>query len=513
MRRNFFTLLPLFGLLAINWFVACKPTTQPPLNLPVAGQGIVAWGDNRSGQLGDGSTAPNRAYFGVVALDGAWNAIAGGEGHTLVLKTDGSVWAWGENGKGQLGIGTTNDARTPYTTQISNVTAIAAGGSHSLALKSDGTIWGWGANAGGQLGDGTNTDATSPVQVKGFFLVRAVGIAAGESHSLAVDGNGEVWAWGQNDFGQLGDSTIVSRSTPVKVKQLNNVIQVAAGANHSLALKNDGSVWAWGDQRHLQLGDGAVISPRLTPVHVQAGLPTTPPIFLSDVTAIAAGGDHNLALTNNNQIWGWGSDKFTESSGGGGGLGAVGPDGTAVLFPQIMQGVTGKVVAIAAGTYHSLALTDDGRVWAWGHNDQGQLGDSTFTDPFGVFPVKGLKGAKAIAAGGGHGLALAVPSLKVDQTALSFGNVQVNNSATLTVTALNDGAAPVNINSFVSSNPTDFAVTPSCATPVKLAVAASCAIQVTFKPTNAGNHTATLFINNDAPNGNLQVALSGNGTP
>ncbi len=494
------------------WLAACK-TTTPPVSLPVVGQGIVAWGDNRSGQLGDGSTAPSRAYWGAINLDGTWNAVAAGTGHTLVLRADGSVWAWGENGKGQLGIGTTNDAHTPYTTQISNVVAIAAGGSHSLALKNDGTVWAWGANDGGQLGNGTNAGAASPVQVKGFFLVRAIAIAAGENHSLAVDGNGEVWAWGKNNSGQLGDSSITDRSAPVKVKQLNNVIQVAAGANHSLALKNDGTVWAWGDGRHLQLGDGNVLAPSLTPIRVPEGLPTTPQAFLSDVKAIAAGGDHSLALTNSNQVWGWGSDKFAESSGNGSGLSARAPDGTAVLFPQIMQWLTGKVVAISAGANHSLALTDDGRVWAWGHNDQGQLGDSTFADPLAVLPVKNLQTAKAIAAGGGHSVALAVSSLKVDRVTLSFGNVQVNNSATLTVTVSNDGAAPVNINSFVSSNPSEFAVSSNCTTPVKLAVAAACAVEVTFRPGSAGSRTATLFINNDSPGGNLQVALSGNGTP
>jgi alpha-tubulin suppressor-like RCC1 family protein len=263
----------------------------------------------------------------------------------------------------------------------------------------------------------------------------------------------------------------------------------------------------------LQLGNGTLLSPSLTPIRVPAGLPTTPQTFLSDVKAIAAGGDHSLALTNSNQVWGWGSDKFAESSGVGGGLGAVAPDGTVVLFPQSMQGITGTVIAISAGTNHSLALTNDGRVWAWGHNDQGQLGDSTFADPFAVLSVKKLQTAKAIAAGGGHSIALAVSSLKVDQTTLSFGNVQVNNSATMTVTVTNDGGAPANINSFVSSNPSEFAVTSNCTTPVQLAVAATCAIEVTFRPASAGNRTATLFINNDSPNGNLQVALNGNGAP
>jgi alpha-tubulin suppressor-like RCC1 family protein len=341
MRRTLLNIC--LGILSVAiGFAACKPTTQPPLNLPKVGQGIVAWGDNRSGQLGDGSVIAKRAFIGAVNLDAAWNAIAAGDGHALALGTDGTVWAWGENGRGQLGIGTTNDAHTPFTTQIDNVTVIAAGGSHSLALKRDGTVWAWGQNDQGQLGDGTNADNASPVQAKAFFLVRAVGIAAGASHSLAVDGNGEVWAWGKNDFGQLGDSTIMGRSTPVKVKQLNNVIQVAAGVNHSLALKNDGSVWSWGDRWHLQLGDVIIPASSLTPIRVLFGLPVTPPSYITNIVFIAAGGDHNLALNSNNQILAWGSDKYRESSGIGGGLGSTAPDGTNLSFSQILQGIAEK---------------------------------------------------------------------------------------------------------------------------------------------------------------------------
>lgn len=513
MRCNFLTTIHLVAGLTLTWLAACKTTPPPPLNLPVIGQGIVAWGDNRSGQLGDGSAIAKRATIGSVNIDGNWNAIAAGEGHVLALRTDGAVWAWGENGKGQLGIGTFTNANTPFTTQIDNVTAVAAGGNHSLALKRDGSVWTWGQNQSGQLGDGTNNDNASPVQAKAFFLVRATAIAAGGNHSLAVDGNSEVWAWGQNDFGQLGDSTIANRSTPVKVKHLSGVIQVAAGANHSAALKNDGSVWAWGDRRHLQLGDGGN-SPSLTPVQVPNGLPSTPQAFISNIAALAAGGDHNFALEQQNSVWFWGSDKFAESSGfgGGGGLGAVAPDGTPVAFPQILQGISGKITLVNAGLNHSLALTDDGRVWAWGRNDQGQLGDSTFVDPLAILPVKNLRGATAIAAGSSHSVALAMPSVALDRTTLDFGNVPVNTGATLMVTLTNTGAVPAPINSFASSN-SEFTFAANCTPPIKLAAAASCVIQVTFQPGSAGNRTATLFIGTDTPQGNLAVTLNGNGTP
>jgi len=495
-------------------FVGCQngcQTTPTPVNLPEVGKSIVTWGDNHSGQLGDGSNVSNRPYIGALSLAGPWHVVAAGGEHALALKTDGTVWAWGENGSGQLGIGTTNNASQPFTSQIDHVVAIAAGGLHSLALKNDGTVWAWGENDDGQLGEGTNNDAKSPVQVKAFTLVRAVAIAAGDKHSLAVDGNGEVWAWGKNEFGQLGDNTIVSHSTPAKVLQLNTVTHIAAGATHSLARKSDGSVWAWGDPRHLQLGGGGGPSPSMTPIQVQDGLPTTPPFFLNNIVSLAAGGDHNLALNNSNQISAWGQDKFLECSGVGSGLGAVAPDGTNLSFAQIVQGITGKIIGISAGTHHSLALTDDDRVWAWGRNDQGQLGDSTLSDPFGIFPVKMLRGAEAIAAGGKHNLALVMPALKTDKTALSFGNVQINNSAALSVILLNEGVIPVNINSVVISGPTEFSVAPGCSIPQQLAAAASCTLQVTFRPTSAGNRTAKLLINNDSPMADLEVALAGNG--
>ncbi len=507
--RHSKVLINLIIIFALSW-LGCQ-TTPTPVTLPEVGKSLVTWGDNHSGQLGEGSTVSHRPYVGALNTTGPWHTIAAGGSHSLALKIDGTVWAWGENGKGQLGLGTNNNANQPFTTQIDHVVAIAAGALHSLALKNDGTVWAWGENDDGQLGEGTNNDAWSPVRVQAFTLVRAVAIAAGDKHSLAVDGNGEVWTWGKNDFGQLGDSSIVSRSTPVKAKQLMNVVQVAAGATHSVARKSDGSVWAWGDRRHLQLGDDALAQASWLPVRVQFGLPVTPPQYLTNIVALAAGGEHNLVLNANHDMLVWGSDKYLESSAIGGGYGVTAPDGTRLTFSEYLQGITGKLLAISAGTHHSLALTEEGRVWSWGRNDQGQLGDSTVIDPFGVFAVKALRGAKAIAAGGGHSLALVAPVLQVDKAALSFGNVQINNSVTLTVIASNAGVIPVNINSVVISGPAEFSVAPGCAIPQQLAVAASCTLQVTFRPTSLGNRTAKLLLNNDSPMTDLEVTLAGNG--
>ncbi|MGB9849149.1 MAG: Ig-like domain-containing protein, partial [Moorellaceae bacterium] len=179
--------------------------------------------------------------------------IAGGDNHSLAVKSDGTVWAWGWNYYGQLGDGTTINHTTPMrVTNLTGVVAVAAGIYHSLALKSDGTAWAWGWNGYGHLGDGTTTNRTAPVQVQG--LTGVVAVAAGGYHSLALKSDGTVWAWGRNYEGQLGDGTTTNRYTPVQVKNLTGVVAVAAGYYHSLALKSDGTVWAWGRNYEGQLG-------------------------------------------------------------------------------------------------------------------------------------------------------------------------------------------------------------------------------------------------------------------
>jgi hypothetical protein len=230
------------------------------------------------------------------------------------------------------------------------------------------------------------------------------------------------------------------------------------------------------------------------------------------VVAIVAGGDHSLALNKNNQLLGWGVDTYFESSGGNG-LQVNGPDGIACAYPYVIQGTSGTISSIAAGAEHSLAVTSDGHVWVVGHNDQGQLGDASFTDRYGVVELNDVKGAKAVAAGEGHSVILATASLKASLSILDFGNVHVNGSADLTVIVRNDGFAPVNINSIVSSDLASFGVAPTCSVPLALTSGNTCDIRVTFHPANANAYTGTLFVNNDSPMGNLTVALKGSGTP
>jgi len=187
--------------------------------------------------------------------------LSAGEQYSLALKSDGTVWAWGSNRSGQLGDGTGGNlydykAEPVQVSGLSGAVAVSAGSRHSLAVKEDGTVWAWGYNGSGQLGDGTTDQRFTPVQVSGLSGILAV--SAGNSHSLAVKQDGTVWAWGANWSGLLGDGTNTDRYTPVRVSGSSDAVAVSAGGDHSLGLRGDGTVWAWGYSGSGQLGDGSV---------------------------------------------------------------------------------------------------------------------------------------------------------------------------------------------------------------------------------------------------------------
>jgi hypothetical protein len=230
--------------------------------------GLWAWGSNFVGQLGDGSTTDQ--HRPKLIMDNVAEA-AGGNSHTLARKSDGSLWAWGYNWYGQLGDGTSGPGSNHSSPVfvMNGVTAIAAGSVHSLALKTDGSLWAWGSNLAGQLGDGTTEQRTRPVQV----LTGVIAMSTAYYHSLALKNDGSLWAWGSNVYGQLGDGTQTDRLSPVQV--FTAVAAMSAGGYHSIARKTDGSLWAWGRNSYGQLGDGTTTD-RLRPVPVQGFTPTGP---------------------------------------------------------------------------------------------------------------------------------------------------------------------------------------------------------------------------------------------
>ncbi|MBP9603282.1 MAG: hypothetical protein KBE53_04300, partial [Chromatiaceae bacterium] len=376
-------------LLVSPWVAAVTATSNTGIARIAAGGGhslalkldgsLLAWGYNTYGQIGDGTRtnrlSPVQVLSNVITM-------AGGEGHTLATQTDGTddrTLAWGWNLDGQLGDGTTTDRLspvpvTPGGSQLFNSHFVAGGGHHSLAIEEGGhsRLWAWGNNLEGQLGDDTTERRLNPVLVRISDTVAAT--AGGRYQSLALLTDGTLWAWGSNWAGQLGDGTTTQRRIPVQVRQsqyqfFTEVMAVASGDHHSLAIKTDGSLWAWGSNSDGQLGDGTFLN-RAYPVQV-----------LSGVVAVAAGKWGTLALKTDGTLWAWGENLHGEVGNGGG------PDvSTPVL---IMDGVA----SIAGGGWHSLALKTDGTLWAWGWNPWGQLGDGTTISRSRPVQVPGFGGS------------------------------------------------------------------------------------------------------------------------
>lgn len=459
---------------------------------------VRAWGNNRDGQLGDGSLASRPAPAVVTGLARV-QTVAAGYNHSLALQEDGSVWAWGGNYWGQLGDGTERDANRPVQvllhdgTPLKNIVAIAAGHSfsvaidrdgnvmiwgylyydtaaattrwvnrawyktdvplaqsiaagqdHVLVLDRDGYVWAWGDNYYGQLGDGTDSDAAAVTNIDAVVALTPTSIraiAAGQSHSLAVDVDGAVWrwgfsryapdedpdlpyfynsipsrmavttasavaagashslalrtngqamAWGNNADGQLGDGALRVRSIVAPIDSLSGIVQVSAGNWHALALRGDGSLWAWGAGRDGQLGNGRRIDVS-QPVQVTG---------LTGIDKIAAAGKHSLALKVDGSVQAWGNNYYGQLGNG---------SDRDSLSPARVNSETGplaNIVAVCGGDWHSAAVDRDGAVWRWGYDYYDAATDTSYYFPNAV-RVAGLPPARNIACGAKFTLVLA----------------------------------------------------------------------------------------------------------
>lgn len=353
--------------------------------------GFTCWGSNAFGQLGDGSTI-NRLIPNEVADPGGVAELVAGSDHTCVRTRAGAITCWGRNTFGQLGDGSTSFRPTPNLVSVlgRGLAAITAGGRHTCARTGAGAAKCWGLNTSGQLGDGSVTPRSTPVDVSGLDS-GVVAIAGGFAHTCALSSAGAVRCWGDNLGGQLGDGSSASRQlTPVAVSGLaSGLVAITAGTAHTCALSHAGAVKCWGDNALGQVGDGST-SARPTPVDVSG--------LSSGVTAIAAGDAHTCALLGTGAIRCWGSNTVGE-------LG----DGTTTrrLTPVDVSGLSSGMTALAAGADHSCALSATGAVRCWGGNAAGQLGDGSSTGRLTPVDVSGLSsGVSAIAAGGFHTCAL-----------------------------------------------------------------------------------------------------------
>jgi alpha-tubulin suppressor-like RCC1 family protein len=324
--------------------------------------------------------------------------------------------AWGQNSSGQLGNGTTTNSDVPIEVEgLSGITAVAAGAEHSLALLNDGKVMAWGGNAYGQLGNGTTTNSDVPIVVKeaaGKELTGVTAIAAGAWSSYALLSNGTVLSWGNNESGQLGNATTtnsdeavpVKESTGKNAKSLSGVSAIAAGGEHTLALLRDGKLMSWGANEYGELGDGKTAKSDL-PVTV-SDLPPTG----ASVMAISAGREHSLALLSNHTVMAWGDNEDGQL---GIGYKEVKKEGETEYVEIEKSNVPipvenlNEATAISAGDVSSLALLSNGTVMAWGSNLDGELGDGAFGAAAETpQAVQELTGVSAISAGGHHNLAL-----------------------------------------------------------------------------------------------------------
>jgi alpha-tubulin suppressor-like RCC1 family protein len=479
-----------------------------------AGSG-AAWGENEFAELGDGTNmGPEKCktrFFEPpcskvpIAVNGLGeaSAIAAGSASTepfgLALLTNGTVMAWGGNSVGQLGDGTSTGpekcklsggaeppcSKVPIAVSgLGETGAIAAGGAFGLALLKNGTVMAWGNNEAGQLGDGKSVSEQrqSDVPVKVSGLSEVVAISAGANYALALLKNGTAMAWGQNNFGQLGNGTTTLSDIPVPVSGLSEVAAFAAGNFHSLALLRNGTVMAWGANEAGQLGDGTSTGPEtcqegvFTPACSRTPVPVS---GLSEVTAIAAGGctcgahdSHSLAVLKGGGVKAWGANRFGQLGDGT----TTGPEACKIegeeracaKTPVPVSGLT-EATAVSAGGYGSLALSKGGTVSAWGLNENGELGNGTNTGPekckLGSYEppcsrvpiaVPGLANVSTVSDGGTFGLAVGTLLNLPTITKVEPNNGPAAGGTSVTITGTNfTGATAVK---FGSANAASFTV-------------------------------------------------------
>lgn len=294
-----------------------------------------------------------------------WQNVSAGGSHTIAIRTGGSLWSWGRNNLGQLGTAGIPSTSSNSPIQIGNASdwlVISAGSSHSVAIKTNGTLWTWGWNSFGQLGDNSTNNSTIPIQI-GTDNDWAF-ISAGDKYTLALKTNGTLWGWGDNEYGQLGDGTSGAGNkilipTPIGVATWSFV---SAGSDHSLAIKTDGTLWAWGRNNNGKLGNGSTTDSYM-PTQISA---------LTNWQTVLAAQSHSVARKTDGSVWTWGDNTNGQLGDGTSGV-------SAYKTLPINVGSMSISTTIAKGFQHTIVRKNDGKLYSWGGNASGQLGDGTNT--------------------------------------------------------------------------------------------------------------------------------------
>lgn len=324
------------------------------------------WGHNDTGQVGDGTKGTDRlAPTKVVGLSNVAE-IAAGDIHTCARLTDGTAKCWGDNGFGEVGVGSGSGTYTKpaATLGITGVTSISSGRYHSCARISDGTVWCWGYGALGQIGDGGFLQRNSPTKA---ILAGALSTSVGGYHSCARMADDTVTCWGDNDYGQLGDGSTTARNTPTAVPSLTGITQLAAEWKYTAARRSDGTILSWGRNANGVLGDGT------TTDHVSATAS-----LVSGATAVGLGLSHACARRTDGAVVCWGANYAAQL-----GDGTLTSRLTAAPVVELTN-----VAQLSVKGDHACAVKSDGTLWCWGYNAWGEVGDGTTTKVSTPFQVK-----------------------------------------------------------------------------------------------------------------------------
>lgn len=367
---------------------------------------LWAWGAGGSGQLGNGTTSGTASPTQIATVTN-WVQVVCSGNHTLSLRADGTLWACGNNTFGELGIGSTTNTGTFTQVGTDNKWVSVGGGDGlSVGLKSDGTLWTWGDNTYGQLGNGTTsvTGTPSPTQLGSATDWASISVGAYTVH--AIKANGTLYGWGFNGNGEVGDGTNTNRTSPVQIGSSNLWTSVSSGRVFSIGLRADGTLWAWGSNAFGQVGVGSATSAFNSPQQIGSG---------QDWASISAGYEHAAAVKVSGTLWAWGRNQNGQL-----GQGATGTYNTS----PIQVGSAGTWVAVSCGRGHTLGLQANGTVYSWGDNTAGQLGTGNLTAQLSPLAVRTLSNNWIqISTGNNHTLAL-----KSDGTIWGWG---ANNSGQL----------------------------------------------------------------------------------
>lgn len=371
------------------------------------GTRLFSMGAGGKGQLGDFTTVGKSLPVQTLSAGNNWAKIAAGSNpvagssHMAAIKTDGTLWTWGSNLKGQLGQLTATTASRSSPTTVDATTSwreVACGQEFVIAVKTDGTLWSWGANSAGVLGlnVATNVSRSSPVTVSTATTWRRVAAGGGflgatsKALAAAIKADGSLWTWGSGTYGALGTNAVADRSVPTLVSdplgEIYNWTKVAVGQSHMVAIRTDGSAWAWGSGTSGQLGNLTTVG-RSSPISIAGG---------STIAwkEVAAGSNYSAGVKVDGSLWTWGQNASVQL-----GTGEATTASRSSPITVFGGGTTWKTVA--CGYSHTAAVKTDGTLWTWGANAAGQLGDGTLVNKSTPILVTTMSGGwKSVAASG-----------------------------------------------------------------------------------------------------------------